>query len=92
MSNQKALIDIYYLTGSREFSDFLEELRNLSEATMKYNFQVVIVPGKTNLIADYISRHPKWSSTQLIVKDAWSKDSPVKAIYSWHQLRYTPGS
>ena len=51
ISNQKALSDIYFLTWSREFADFLKELRNLSEATMKYNFWVVYVPGKTNLIA-----------------------------------------
>ena len=50
MSDQKALSDIYNLTGSREFSDFPEKLRNLSEATMKYNFHVVYVPGKINLI------------------------------------------
>ena len=35
MSDQKALSYKYNLTGTREFSDFHEEIQNLNEATMK---------------------------------------------------------
>ena len=60
--------------------DFPEELRNLSETTMKYNFKVVYILGKSNIVADYLSHHLCWSSTQPIVKDTWGKDTPVEAI------------
>ena len=57
MSDQKALSNISNLTETKEFSDFPEELQNLSEATMKYNFKVVYIPGKSSLVAHYLSRY-----------------------------------
>ena len=80
LSDQKALSDIYNTKGTRELSDFPEELRNLSEAMMKYNFTVKYILGKSNILADFLSHHPHWSSTQPIVKDTWGKDTPVEAI------------
>ena len=69
MSHQKALSDIYSLTGSWELSDFPEELHNLSEATMRYNFKVTYVPGKKNMGANFLSRTLRWSSTQSMAKE-----------------------
>ena len=58
MSNQKAMSNIYSLTGSRQFTDFLEELRNLNEITMMYNFWVVF------LILSHYPKSPKKSKLQ----------------------------
>ena len=80
LSDQKALSNIYNITGTRELSYFPEELWNLSEATVKYNFKVRYILGKCNIVVDYLSHHPHWSSTQPIVKDIWGKDILVEAI------------
>ena len=59
LSDQKVLLDIYNIEGTRELSDFPEELHNLSEAMMKYNFKVWYILGKCNILADYLSYHPR---------------------------------
>lgn len=77
---QQALQVIYNTSRSRELSDFPEELQNLGEATMKYNFKVRYILGKSNILADFLSHHPRWSPTQPIVKYMWGKDTPMEAI------------
>ena len=47
---------------------------------MKFYLNVIFVPGKAKLIADYLSCHPKWSSNQPIANDIWGKDQPIEAI------------
>ena len=49
-TDQIALSHLY--SGNREMVDFPEELRNLAEATLKYNFSVVYVKGERNTLAD----------------------------------------
>ena len=92
LSNQKALQDIYDTDRSRELSDFPEELHNLGKATMKYNFKVRYILGKSNILADFLSSHPRWSSTQPIVKDMWGRDTPVEAIGNIDKVLENVGS
>ena len=77
---KKALQNIYNTDGTRELSDFPEELSNLGEAMMKYNFKVLYIPGKSNILVDFLSCHPHWSSTQSILKDMSGKVTSVEAI------------
>ena len=58
-NDQKALSDLQY--GKRDLGDFPEEVRNLSENTLNYNFTVKYVTVKVNTITDYFSHHTQWS-------------------------------
>ena len=60
-SDQIALSHIY--SQKREIPDFPEELQHLAIKLMSYRFTVVYLPGKKNVIADFLSRNPiKWGS------------------------------
>ena len=83
LSDQKVLSDIYNSKGTRELSDFPKELRNLSKAMMKYNFTVKYILGKSNVLADFRSRHVCWSPTQPILKDMGGKTLQWKPLYGW---------
>ena len=78
MSDQIALSHIY--SGNRELSDFPEEIRNLAEATMAYNFNVCYVRGQDNVLADYFSRNPLWGYGQPVADDIYSRLALVEAL------------
>merc|ERR1712089_50465 len=70
-SDQIALSHLY--SGSREMVDFPEELRNLAEATLKYNFTVTYVKGERNSAADYFSRYPVRGDCKVILQGGFCK-------------------
>ena len=78
MSDQIALSHLY--SGNRELSDFPEEIRNLAEATMKYNFSVKYIKGSQNTIADFFSRHPVFGYGQPTADNLFGKPTPVEAL------------
>ena len=39
----------------RDLSDILEEFRNISEVTMRYNFSIIYLMGGKNDLANYFS-------------------------------------
>ena len=47
---------------------------------MKNNYTVRYLPGKQNILTDYLSCNPGWSSSQSMVQNAYRIVSPVKAI------------
>lgn len=58
-TDHQALQGIY---NTKEIDSMSEEVEALVSTTMRYNFKVVYVPGKCNEVADFLSRHPRWSS------------------------------
>merc|ERR1712082_385167 len=77
-TDQIALSHLY--SGNREMVDFPEELRNLAEATLKYNFSVVYVKGERNTLADYFSRFPVIGYGQPVADDVLGRPCPVEAL------------
>ena len=53
LSDKKALCDLYNRIS--ELVDILQDLRNLSEATLRYNFTIEYLPGKLDVIVDFLS-------------------------------------
>ena len=43
---------------------------------MKYNFKVHYIPGKSNILVDFLSHHPCWTK----IKDEKILDEVVKVI------------
>ena len=60
--------------------DFPEELRNLAEATLKYNFTVTYVKGDKNCAADYLSRYPVRGYGQPVAEDVHGRPCPIEAL------------
>ena len=58
-SNQQALSNIY--GGRHELENIHEVLRNLGEATLKFNFEVKYIKGTNNVLVDYLRRNPQWT-------------------------------
>ena len=56
-TDQVALAQIY---NSKSLDELPEEIAEIVISTYRYNFDVQYVPGKKNLIADYLSRNPLW--------------------------------
>ena len=61
-------------------ADFPEEIRNLAEATLRYNFSVVYVKGERNTLADYFSRFPVRGYGQPVADDVHGRPTPVEAL------------
>ena len=78
ISDQVALSHIY--GGGQELNDFPEELRNLMEVTLCYNFNVQHMKGTDNTLADYFSRNPIWGYGQPVVEDVFGKPTPVEGL------------
>ena len=77
-SDQIALMHLY--SGTRELSDFPEEIRNLAEATMRYSFNVAYIKGPDNVLADYFSRNPRYGYGQPVADDPHGRPAPVEAL------------
>ena len=61
-------------------ADFPEEIRNLAEATLRYNFSVKYVKGERNVLADYFSRFPVLGYGQPVADDKHGRPTPVEAL------------
>ena len=77
-TDQIALHHLY--SGTRELADFPEEIRNLAEATLRYNFNVEYVKGEKNVLADYFSRFPVYGYGQPVSDDRYGRPTPVEAL------------
>ena len=77
-TDQIALHHLY--SGLREMADFPEEIRNLAEATLRYNFSVEYVKGERNVLADYFSRFPVKGYGQPVADDKHGRPTPVFGI------------
>ncbi len=77
-TDQIALSHLY--SGSREMVDFPEEIRNLVEATLRYNFSVEYVRGECNVLTNYFSRFPVRGYGQPVADDIHGRPTPVEAL------------
>ena len=56
-TDQQALASIY---NKKQLDELSEEVSDIIIATGKFTFDVEYFPGKNNVIADFLSRHPLW--------------------------------
>ena len=77
-TDQIALHHLY--SGSRELADFPEEIRNLAEATLRFNFNVEYVKGDRNILADYFSHFPVYGYGQPVAEDLNGCPQPVEGL------------
>ena len=85
-SDQIALSHIY--SQKREIQDFPEELQHLAIKLMGYRFTMTYVPGKKNIIADFLSWNPiKWGGPGPCpgpcIEDESGKTVPIENIVRW---------
>ena len=85
-SDQIVLSHIY--SQKREIQDFPEELQHLAIKLMNYRFTVVYLPGKKNIIADFLSQNPiKWGGEGPCPGPCIENESgisvPVESIVRW---------
>ena len=77
-TDQIALHHLY--SGSSQLADFPEEIRNLAEATLRYNFNIEYVKGAKNILADYFSRFPVHGYGQPVAEDLNGHPQPVEGL------------
>merc|ERR1712089_83713 len=59
---------------------FPEEIHNLAEATLRYNFNVEYVKGAKNILAEYFSRFPVYGYGQPVADDLHGRPQPVEGL------------
>ena len=77
--------------NKKQFDELSEEISDIVVATNKFHFTVEYVPGKTNVIADFLSRNPLWDQDTgqgPMVEDDFGRTIPLQAHVHSAQLLY----
>ena len=57
-SDHQALCSLY---NKAQIDNLSDKVEILSRQTLKYCFKFAYVPGKDNIMADFLSKNPRWS-------------------------------